>query len=60
MELKWDIILQMKGEFATFSLSYPEDGRVIKREYKGLRAEFKFPCEHLLNVECQMEMQIYA
>jgi len=24
----------------------------VSREYKAVRAEFKFPCEHILNGEC--------
>lgn len=60
MELKHDRILHMSGQFADFRTSHPQDGVEVVRDYRATRAEFHFPCEHILNGPCQMEMQIYA
>lgn len=50
----------MQGHFADFETSEPLDGKRVSRQYKSVRAELKFPCEHKLTSPCAMEMQIYA
>lgn len=52
--------LEFEGHFADFRTSVPEDGVQVVRDYKAVRAELHFPCEHTVNNPCSMEMQIYA
>jgi hypothetical protein len=52
--------LEFVGHFADFRTSVAEDGKQVVRDYRAVRAELHFPCEHTVNNPCQMEMQIYA